>query len=174
VEEYTVSETVTLAANLNFDPAGLHHPCGDALGTFPVFLLITETKVDGPQAIPGYREVLEGVRLGYLNAGIPPDKIRVSTTHAYLRVQGQPYSPPGSDDDSFDRADIPSIWVGAPPADEIGPLAVWGYPNHVPIDTAEAVVARCGSEETLQAGLATAMAATLEALWRLDAQVWAL
>jgi Zn-dependent M28 family amino/carboxypeptidase len=172
VAEYASANESTVVANLNFDPAGLHHPCGDASGTYPVFLVITEAKVDGPAAVPGYQEVLDAARSGYLQAGVPSDKIRVSTAHAYLRVDGDPYSPPGSDDDSFDRADIPSIWMGSPPADEVGPVAAWGYPNHTPVDTADVVEARCGSAETLVAGLETAMDAALTALWLVDAQVW--
>lgn len=172
VEDYGSANESSVAANLNFDPAGLHYPCGDAAGTYPVFLMITESKVEGAGAIPGYQQVLDAAREGYLAAGVPADRIRVSTTHAYLRISGDAYSPPGSDDDSFDRADIPSIWMGAPPADEVGPFAVWGYPNHTPVDTAEMVEARCGSAETLVGGLETAMDAALAALWSLDGQVW--
>lgn len=172
VKEFGLANDTRVAANLNFDPAGLHHPCGDAAGTYPVYLMITESKVSGAGAIPGYAEVLDAVREGYVGAGVPDDKIRVSTTHAYARVNGQAYLPPGSDDDAFDEADIPSIWVGAPPADEIGPLMVWGYPNHQPTDTAELVEARCGSAQLLRAGLQAAMDASLAALITLDAQVW--
>lgn len=171
--KYLEDPNVTLAANLNFDPAGLHWPCGDAAGPYVVHLMITLDKVEGREAIPGYAEVLSAVRDGFWTAGVPDEYVEVASRHAYLQVGDQDYLPPGSDDDSFDRLDIPSIWVGAPPTDQVGPVQVWGYPNHTPPDTAQLVEARCGSAETLEEGLQVAMDASLTALMELDGLRWA-
>lgn len=162
----------SIVANLNFDPAGLHWPCGDALGPYKILLMITESKVRGADAVSGYPSLLEAVRSGFNVSGAPPDVVEVRDHHAYARLGATELLPPRSDDDSFDAVDVPSIWVGAPPLDEAAGLAAWGYPNHTPPDTAQLVELRCGSPDLLERGLQVSLDATTHALAALDATTW--
>lgn len=166
VESEIERAEATLYANLNFDPAGLHWPCGDAAGPYPVRLFITEEKLG---VVPGYAELLEAVRNGFAAAAVPDELVEVATTYAYVRAGDATLLPPGSDDDSFDAKDIPSIWMGAPPRDEVGPIGAWSYPNHTPADTLEALYARCGDKATMGEGLRVAMVAATHALVEIDA-----
>ena len=166
VEEHLADPDIKLAANINLDPAGLHWPCGDAAGPYPVRLFITEDKI-GP--VPGYAELLESVRNGLAEAEVPDELVEVGTRYAYVRAGESEFLPPGSDDDSFDASDIPSVWMGAPPRDEVGPIGVWSYPNHTPADTVESLYARCGDRATMGEGLRVSMVATAHALVAFDA-----
>jgi hypothetical protein len=165
VEGMLDRDDVVLAADVNLDPAGLHWPCGDAAGPYPVHLFITESKLG---AVPGYQELLDASLASLAAAGVPGDMVTVGTSHAYLSVGELDVLPPGSDDDSFDAADIPSIWFGAPPTDRVGPVQAWGYPSHTPPDTAQLVELRCGSADLLRQGLQVAMDAVLGTLQDLD------
>lgn len=156
-----------LVENLNFDPAGLHRPCGDALGPFAVLLGITRSTVEGADAVPGYAPLLASVRAGFARGRAAGPRAHDHAARA--RAGEAEFLSPGSDDDRFDRVDVPSVRMGAPPRGEAGPVGAWGYPNHVPVDTAEFVGARCESAATLRDGLQVALNAAWSALVALDA-----
>lgn len=170
VKDYTQNATVELVANINLDPAGLHYPCGDPNGPYAVNVILSLDKVAGPKAVPGYAELLRAVRSGLNASKVPPNLVHIATkqTYSYVTVQDRHYQVPGADYEAFDRVDIPSVWLGAPPLDVVGPAKLWGYPNHTPLDTAELVEARCGSRELLGRGLQVALDTSRVALELID------
>ncbi len=151
VAAYDPSEQteVDIIANLNTDPPGLNWPCGQMpLGHFPVKIIHEEVKVnDG--AHPRYALLHAAVEHG-LNASGAPMEVRDYTPGIPIATVNGVGLSGGSDHMSFGARGIanvflggtPTTYVGGSPSDTTG-VAALTYPLHTPLDTLEAMEARC-------------------------------
>ena len=145
---YAAATRAKVVANLNFDPPGLNWPCRDATGYLSVKASFNEAKTAANK--PGYVRMKNAVIAGMDAAGVPaayrdlaPD-LPIASTFG-IGLAGT------SDHASFDAHDIPNAFVGSLPTTKApGSTRVLNYPLHTPADDLAAMVARCGSEATLE------------------------
>lgn len=140
---------VDIVANLNTDPPGLNWPCGQQpLGDFPVKVIHETGKVESGEH-PRYALLHHAVEYGLEQAGVP-DEVRDYTPGIPIATAGGQGLTGGSDHLSFGARGIanvflggtPTTYVGGSPSDNAGAAALT-YPLHTPLDTLEAMEARC-------------------------------
>ena len=162
-----MQERAHLAANLNFDPPGLNWPCKDAQGFLPVKVIFNQQKTD--DGLRGYPQ-LQAAVLDALNATEVPEEVRdfdsgiPIATLAGVGLRGT------SDHASFDKVDVPNVFIGSAPTSVAGPAAALTYLLHTPLDTRQQMEARCGGADLMQQAFQVEMDVTLHALAKLDGE----
>jgi hypothetical protein len=164
VERIVEDASVEVLANLNTDPPGLNWPCGDAAGPFPVKAIHGE--VDGMEPDQGRSAWLwQGVRHG-LDASKVPEAVRDFSPGIPIATAAGTGLTGGSDHQSFGGAGIANVFLGGTPTTAVPPgsgpeqatAAALTYPLHTPLDTLQAMDARCasgGPGSSLAGGLQT-------------------
>lgn len=152
-------DAVDIIANINTDPPGLNWPCGDVGGPFPVKVIHNDEKADSGEH-PRYAWLREAIASGLNESGVPTEVVDFSPGIPIATVAGTGLRG-GSDHLSFDRLDIANVYLGGIPTTYVnggpedgGTAAALTYPLHTPLDTLEAMEARC-VEGSLAGGLQT-------------------
>lgn len=170
VKEYAANESLLLAGNINLDPPGLNWPCGDTQGKFPVQVLVPQAKVQ--QGVPGYDTMEEAVLLALERVGVPEEFV-FRGGFVFVGVGGAGLVGT-SDHASFDRLDVPNLYIGGGPQLQAGLVQAAGYQEvHTPLDTAQELEQRCGGADLLKQAYQVAMDLTLHALRHYDAAPYA-
>ena len=149
---------VDVLANLNTDPPGLNWPCGDAAGPFPVKAIHGE--VEGMEPAQGRSGWLWNATLHALDATGVPAEVRDHSPGIPVATAAGRGVTGGSDHASFGAGGIANIFLGGTPttAAPDGSAAALTYPLHTPLDTLQAMDARCasgGAGSSLSGGLQT-------------------
>lgn len=158
VDEYNPSNhaTVDLVANINTDPPGLNWPCGQMpLGHFPVKIIHENSKV-GNSAYPRHTLLYDAVEYGLGQVNVPAS-VRDYTPGIPIATAGGFGLTGTSDHASFQPYDIANVFLGGVPSTSVGGssgVAAMSYPLHTPLDTLDAMEARCISG-SLAGGLDT-------------------
>lgn len=167
VEDLAVDGPQETVANINMDPPGLNWPCGDQTGPFPVKIIHEMDKVQAP-ATPFYPWLYDAVEHG-LDETEVPSEVRDDTDGIPIAsVAGQGLSGT-SDHASFGAVDIANVFVGGIPTTIVNgdpnehTAAALTYPLHTPLDTLEAMEARC-QVGTLADGLQTSVSVVAHTL----------
>ena len=156
VEKYYEADGVQLVANLNTDPPGLNWPCGDHAGLFPVKVIQEDDKV---AARPDYAWLSSALETALTTVGVPAEALDKTGGIPVATVGGSGLTG-GSDHMSFGDQDIPNVFIGGVPLTIVGGnpddhvVAAMTYPLHTPLDTLQAMEARC-TQGTLAGGLQT-------------------
>ncbi|MDX1612405.1 MAG: M20/M25/M40 family metallo-hydrolase, partial [Candidatus Thermoplasmatota archaeon] len=147
VEKMLDTEGVELVANLNMDPPGLNWPCGDQAGPFPVKIIHEMEKVEAGE-LPRYAWLHQAVEHALAETGVP-DEVRDYTAGIPVASTAVTGVTGTSDHASFGRLDIANVFIGGTPSTIVGGdpndhlVAGMTYPLHTPLDTLEAMEARC-------------------------------
>jgi hypothetical protein len=146
---------VELVANINMDPPGLNWPCGDATGPFPVKIIHDMGKVED-EGLPRYAWLYEAMEHALEATGVPESARDYTPGIPIATVAGVGLTGT-SDHANFNAQNIANVYLGGTPTTAVDPVvAALTYPLHTPLDTLEAVEARCtGGEGTLADGLQT-------------------
>lgn len=158
VETYVEGGQADVLANINMDPPGLNWPCGDELGPFPVKIIHESAKVEDPD-LPRYGWLHEAVEHG-LSAAEVPDEVRDYTDGIPIATVAGTGVTGTSDHANFGAVDIANVFIGGIPTTIVGDspddhvVAGLTYPLHTPLDTLEAMEARC-TQGSLADGLQT-------------------
>lgn len=158
-------EIATLAANLNFDPPGLNWPCKDAQGFLPLKIIFNDKKTE--EGMPGYAELRNAV-VAALDANEVPEEVRDYSAGIPIATMNGVGLSGTSDHASFDKVDVPNVFIGSAPTSSAGPAAALTYLLHTPLDTKAQMVARCGGADLLEQAFQVEMDVTLHALLALD------
>lgn len=159
-------QRATLAANLNFDPPGLNWPCADAQGPLPLKIIFDQEKTDA--GMPGYAELQAAVIAGLDAAGVPEEVRDFDNQIPIARVNGVGLGGT-SDHASFNKVDVPNVFIGSAPTSFAGPVAALTYLLHTPLDTQQQMEARCGGADLLKQAFQVEIDVTRVALDLLDA-----
>ncbi len=170
VKLYDPSEQdeIDLVMNLNTDPPGLNWPCGQQpQGDFPVKIIHQMARVQSGD-FPRFELLWDAVEHG-LNATTVPNEVRdYSDGIPIATVQGQGVTG-SSDHGSFGAVGVANVFLGGTPttyatgSPSEGGTAALTYPLHTPIDTLQAMEARCITG-TLAGGLDTIVKTMTHAL----------
>ncbi len=160
VKDFDKDDDVDLVANINMDPPGLNWPCGDATGHFPVKIIHDTDKV-ADEALPRYLWLEQALEHGLDTVGVPDD-VRDYSPGIPIAAAGGEGLTGTSDHANFNALNIANVFLGGTPTTAAGPddddplVAALTYPLHTPLDTLQAVEARCtGGDGTLADGLDT-------------------
>ncbi len=142
-------DEVDIVANLNTDPPGLNWPCGQMpLGHFPVKIIHQMPLVEDG-AHPRYSLLFDAVEHG-LNASGVPMEVRDYTPGIPIAYAAGTGVSGGSDHQSFGNKGVANVFLGGTPTTFVGGTssddavaAALTYPLHTPLDTLEAMEARC-------------------------------
>ena len=158
--------SVDLVANLNTDPPGLNWPCGDLAGAFPVKVIHEMGKVSAG-TYDRYEWLYDAVEYGLDETGVPAgvrdytDGIPIATVLGF-GLAGT------SDHASFGAVDVANVFLGGLPVAGVpaaGTMAM-SYPLHTPLDTLQAMDARCATGAgDLADGLQAILDVYAHALW---------
>lgn len=142
VEDYITTGKADVLANINTDPPGLNWPCGDEGGPFPVTIVHEEDKVEDP-SLPRYERLHGAIEHG-LDAAEVPDEHRDYAPRIPIATVGPNGLWGTSDHASFGAVNVANVFIGGMPTTR-GPAgsAVLTYPLHTPLDTLQALEARC-------------------------------
>lgn len=159
VEEYVLGQGRDIAANFNTDPPGLNWPCGDATGPFPVKVIHEMEKVGKTSELPRYAWLHAAVEDGLGRSEVPME-VRDYTPGIPIARAADRGLRGQSDHVSFDKVDIANVFLGGTPTTTApqGAGAALTYPLHTPLDTLQAMDARCasgGAGSSLAGGLQT-------------------
>ena len=156
----------TLVANLNFDPPGLNWPCQDAQGFLPVKVIFNDAKTE--EGMPGYPELKAAV-VGALDAAGVPEEVRDYDSGIPIATLNGVGLKGTSDHASFDKVDVPNVFIGSAPTSFAGPAAALTYLLHTPLDTMQQMEVRCGGADLLEQAFQVEIDVVAHALGTLDA-----
>ncbi len=163
VDDYYGS-SVDLVADLNTDPPGLNWPCGDLTGAFPVKVIHEMAKVATDDR---YEWLYDAVEYGLSETGVPSanrdytDGVPIATVLG-VGVTGT------SDHASFGAVDVANVFLGGLPVAGVqaANTMAMSYPLHTPLDTLQAMDARCAlGGGDLSDGLQAILDVYAHALW---------
>ncbi len=169
----TYLEQVDLVANLNMDPPGLNWPCGDELGPFPVKIIHEMDKVQNSD-LPRYTWLHDAIEAGLAAAGVPDEHRDYTPGIPIAGVANQGITGT-SDHARFGAVDVANVFIGGIPTTIVNgdandyTAAALTYPLHTPLDTLEAMEARC-TQGSLADGLQTTVTVVGEALGEMARQ----
>lgn len=158
-------ERATFVANLNFDPPGLNWPCADAQGPLPVKIIFDQEKTDAD--LPGYARLQAAVIAGLDAAGVPEEVRDFDNQIPIARVNGVGLGGT-SDHESFNKVDVPNVFIGSAPTSFAGPVAALTYLLHTPLDTQQQMEARCGGADLMKQAFQVEIDVTRVALDMID------
>lgn len=160
VKEYADQLGVDILANVNMDPPGLNWPCGDALGAFPVRIIVGPAGDDSPRLGWLNRALAFG-----LNATLVPADLRDYAPGIPIATVAGTGVTGGSDHESFWGAKVAAAFLGSAPTTDVGPASALTYGLHTPADTVQQMEARCATGTgTLADGLGTIVVSIAHAL----------
>lgn len=165
VDDYYGS-SVDLVANLNTDPPGLNWPCGDVTGAFPVKVIHEMAKVNAG-TYGRYEWLYDAVEYGLGETAVPTAHRDYTDGIPIAAVLGAGLAGT-SDHASFAPVDVANVFLGGTPVTGVAALgtAAMTYPLHTPLDTLDAMDARCATGAgDLADGLQTILDVYAHALW---------
>lgn len=162
VQTYFEDGEHDLVANINMDPPGLNWPCGDVGGPFPVKIIHEMDRVE--EGHPRFAWLHHAIEHGLAAAEVP-DEVRDYTPGIPIATAGGQGVTGGSDHISFGDVGVANVFLGGTPTSRApgDAAAALTYPLHTPLDTLEAMEARC-TEGSLAEGLHTTVTTVTTAL----------